>query len=211
LLLTVEELAVNELREPFHHWVRSIRLPVRKGALGEPLEPASPADEDLPESPVDEEAVSRAGDLWLEVAPELPQILERMANEATKRVDQKLSLAAKAALANEKERFRHRLKEVERAMQETTLLKLERERERLLSEMRQEALFPEFIREKERELEDLEEELGRRRHHYQELLEQLKQEQSRVLERLLPKRYKLRGRVQIFPISVEIRLPEAAR
>jgi hypothetical protein len=26
LLLTVEELAVNELREPFHHWVLEFRL-----------------------------------------------------------------------------------------------------------------------------------------------------------------------------------------
>ena len=37
LLLTIEELAVNELREPFHHWVRTVRLPIRSGALGEPL------------------------------------------------------------------------------------------------------------------------------------------------------------------------------
>ncbi len=94
-------------------------------------------------------------------------------------------------------------------MQETTLQKLEREREKLLAEMRQGALFPELVREREQELRDLEEELRRRRHHYQELLEQLQLEQGRVVERLLPKRYTLRGRVQIFPVAVEVRLREA--
>lgn len=211
LLVTVEELAVNELREPFHHWVRSVRLPVRKGTLGDPLEAVPPGDDDPPESPVEEAAVELAASLWLEVGPELPPLLERMATEATKRVEQQLGAAAKAALANEKERFRHRLKEVERAMQETTLQKLEREREKLLAEMRQGALFPELIREREQELRDLEEELRRRRHHYQELLEQLRLEQSRVVERLLPKRYALRGQVQIFPVAVEVRLREARR
>ena len=34
VLLSVEELAVNELRESFHHWVRTISFPVRKGTLG---------------------------------------------------------------------------------------------------------------------------------------------------------------------------------
>lgn len=96
-------------------------------------------------------------------------------------------------------------------MQETTLQKLERERDKLLAEMRQGALFPEFIREKERELRDLNDEVSRRRHHYQELLDQLRLEQSRVIERMLPKRYALRGRVQIFPVAVEIRLCEAHR
>jgi hypothetical protein len=42
LLLTIEELAVNELREPFHHWVRTIRLPICSGVLGKPLNRSSP-------------------------------------------------------------------------------------------------------------------------------------------------------------------------
>ena len=37
VLLSLEELAVNELRETFHHWVRTLTLPVRDGALGAPL------------------------------------------------------------------------------------------------------------------------------------------------------------------------------
>jgi SNF2-related domain/Helicase conserved C-terminal domain len=211
LLLTVEELAVNELREPFHHWVRSIRLPVRKGVLGDALDTVPPADEHYTEQPIAEAAVEQAANLWLEVGPELPPLLEQMATEATQNIERELSAQAKAALANERERFRHRLREVERAMQETTLQKLERERDKLLAEMRQGALFPEFIREKERELHDLDAEVRRRRHHYQELLDQLQLEQGRVIERLLPKRYAMRGQVQMFPVAVEIRLPEVRR
>jgi hypothetical protein len=35
LLLTVEEMAVNELRETFHHWVRTVALPIKGGVLGD--------------------------------------------------------------------------------------------------------------------------------------------------------------------------------
>src|SRR5690606_29522353 len=38
ILLTLEELAVNELRETFHHWIRTVALPVRSEALGDPLD-----------------------------------------------------------------------------------------------------------------------------------------------------------------------------
>jgi superfamily II DNA or RNA helicase len=209
LVLTVEELAVNELREPFHHWVRSVHLPVSGGGLGEPLEAVLPGDEDLPDSPVEERDIQRARDLWLEVSVELPALVRRMADEATKRFKQQLANAAQRARAAEEQRFRDRIKEVERAIRATTLQRLERERDNLLQQMRQGALFPEFIREREQQLRDLEEELRRRRQHYQELLDQLRLEQGRVVKQLLPRRYALRGSVQVFPVAVEIRLPEA--
>src|SRR5690606_11299873 len=37
VLLSVEELAVNALRETFHHWVRTIGFPIRNGRLASPL------------------------------------------------------------------------------------------------------------------------------------------------------------------------------
>lgn len=207
VLLTVEELGVNELREPFHHWVRTIRLPVRHGSLGEPLEPVLPDADGAGETPPSESTIAQAADLWLDVGPELPPVLEAAAQEATVRIEGALSQARSGALNTERERFRHRLREVERAIQETTLAKLERERDRLLVAMRQTALFPELVREKEQALRDLDDELHRRRHHYEELLTQLRSERTRVIERLVPQRYTLRGTVQVFPIAVEIRLP----
>ncbi|RME52743.1 MAG: DNA helicase [Deltaproteobacteria bacterium] len=208
LLLTVEELAVNELREPFHHWVRSLRLPIVRGRLGEPLPEVFPGDEDPSEALVSEAAVAQARDLWFEVERDLPPLLERMSAEASARITRQLGAAAREALKSEKDRFRHRIQEVERAMRETTLKKLERERDELLLQMRQGALFPELIREREEKLRDLEAELHRRRGHYQDLLGQLERERDRVIERLLPRRYTLRGGVRIFPVAVEIRLRE---
>jgi hypothetical protein len=54
-----------------------------------------------------------------------------------------------------------------------------------------------------------EEELKRRQTHFIELREQLAKERERVVERLLPARYTLRGSAQCFPVAVEIRLPES--
>ncbi len=209
LLLTIEELAVNELREPFHHWVRTIRIPIRNGNLGEPLPPTSPSTDGGPDAVPDAQTISRAADLWLELAPDLPLLIDSTASQLTSRIQGELAQARGEALHNERERFRHRLKEVERAIQETTLAKLERERDRLLAEMRQTSLFPELARETEQELRNLEDELHRRRHHYEELLAHLRVEQARVIERLVPQRYTLRGSAQVFPIAVEIRLPPA--
>ena len=52
-----------------------------------------------------------------------------------------------------------------------------------------------------------EEELERRQSHYELLREQLSRERVRVMEHLLPKRFALRGHVQVFPVAVEIRFP----
>ena len=43
LHVTVEHLAINELRETFHHWVRTVRFPAEGGRLGEPLKHESAA------------------------------------------------------------------------------------------------------------------------------------------------------------------------
>ena len=57
---------------------------------------------------------------------------------------------------------------------------------------------------------DLEQEIQIRRSRYGELKDRLEREEKRVTGSLLPQRSKLRqGGVQAFPITVEIRLPEA--
>jgi hypothetical protein len=55
------------------------------------------------------------------------------------------------------------------------------------------------------------EELQRRRGHYEELRQQLAQERERVTDHLIPKRFAMRGDAQVFPVAVEIRLPEEPR
>jgi hypothetical protein len=54
----------------------------------------------------------------------------------------------------------------------------------------------------------LEEELLRHERHYEELRDQLNRERERVVDQLLPRRYAMRGDAQVFPVAVEIRLPQ---
>ena len=62
----------------------------------------------------------------------------------------------------------------------------------------------------ERSIEDKQAELERRKHHYEDIRQQLTRERQRILEYLLPARYSLAGEAQVFPVAVEIRLPELA-
>jgi hypothetical protein len=213
VLLTVEEMAVNELRETFHHWVRTVRLPVKGGALGEAL-PHLPARElrgggDAPPEP----DVRRARAQWEEVQPEVRGLIGRMAGRLTARLTEALAGEFELEKGREVERFQQRLGELSRLIEETTTQKLEREIEELRAEADQGRLFdPERrVDEIERSIEEKQAEIRRRQSHYESLRAQLARERERVLERLLPRRYALRGAAQVFPVAVEIRLPEGER
>jgi hypothetical protein len=135
LLLTVEELAVNELREPFHHWVRTVQLPIINGSLAAPL-PHRPARMDRASNqPPTDEMVRQARDLWEDLELEVKETLRQLSQQLTTQLREQLQTAGKVALRDEKERFKTRLQEVEKAMQENTLQKLERERDALLQDM----------------------------------------------------------------------------
>ncbi|MEH2093397.1 DISARM system SNF2-like helicase DrmD [Nostoc sp.] len=208
LLLTVEELAVNELREPFHHWVRTVRFPIINSELGEIL-PHLPAGVDCPSGGQPEQiAIQQAQDLWDEISPDVREVLKNLAVDLTQQLETQLQAKRKVALKEETERFKSRLKEVEKAMKETSIEKIKKEVDELLADMQQLTFLPELRREQEERLRDLNKELELRLKHYQELLNFLQLEQSRVLEKILPKRYSLRGQAQVFPVTVEIRLPE---
>ena len=117
----------------------------------------------------------------------------------------------KEAIKAEQERFRLRLKEVNVAMSDNTIAKLTKERDNLVADLRQLSLINTDRRVQEDRLRDLEAELQRRSSHFEDLLTRLKVEQDRVLTLLLPKRYQLRQSAQVFPVAIEIRLPERAR
>lgn len=207
LLLTVEELAVNELREPFHHWVRTLRYPIQRGELGEALPHLAAGLDGVDPQAVDRVAADQASDLWDEIKPDVQDRLRQLIESLTSQIQAELATRQTVALQEESDRFKHRLKEVERAMKETTLQKLEKERDKLLEDMQQLSLIPDERRSQEDRLRDLEDEMKRRRSHYQDLAEQLKKEQTRVLTQILPKRYSLRSQAQVFPVTIEIRLP----
>ena len=213
ILLSVEEIGVNALRETFHRWVRTLALPVRDGALGEPLAhvPALTLRGALEIH--DPEERERAGDLLEGVRPGLRRWLREYRNALTERLRRRLAADGDTARRREDERYRQRQGEVSALIAQSTMARLTREIEQLGERRRQGRLFDEGERlaEIEQSIEEKQEELRRRRHHYEEIREQLRHERTRILERLLPARFALAGEAQVFPVAVEVRLPEQRR
>ncbi len=212
LLLTVEELAVNDLRESFHHWVRTLALPIRGCDLQAPLAhvPAITWRGGLPRRDPDD--TKRASLLFDEVEPAVRTHLKSYARELTTTLRTTLEVQQTAARKQEQERYQSRQAEVSSLIAETTLQKLEREIARLKAERQQGLLFSgvEKLDEIDRSIEEKGEEVARRHRHYEEVRAQLDQERRRILEQVLPRRYALAGEAHVFPVTVEIRLPGGA-
>ncbi|MDM3843960.1 MAG: hypothetical protein PT116_02690, partial [Aphanizomenon gracile PMC638.10] len=158
LLLTVEELAINELREPFHHWVRTVRFSIKNKELGETL-PHISSGEDRPgyQEP-NLSDIQQAQDLWDEISLDVKEVLKTLAIDLTQQLQRQLQEKENLALKEEKERFKNRIKEVEKAMNETSIEKITKEKNKLLDEMQQISLFAEERRQQEERLRDLEQE-----------------------------------------------------
>ena len=210
VLLSIEELAVNELRETFHRWVRTLALPVRDAEIGIPLDhvPAR-IRRDAPEVD-DPDERERAGEIIDEVSGGLRTWLRAYKDELTNRLALQLGIDGKAARGREDERYRQRQGEVSALIEQSTLARLTREIEQLRERGRQGQLFDETERlaDIERSIEEKQEELTRRRHHYEEIRDQLQRERTRILDHLLPARFAMAGSAQAFPVALEIRLPE---
>ena len=210
ILLSVEELAVNELRETFHRWVRTLTFPVYKGKLGYPLAhtPARELRNPYATAPADWE---RARDILEDVENQLKQQLNQRKLKLTEALREQLEVDGRQAHVQEDERYRQRQGEVSELIQQTTSARLEGEIQRLQQQRKQMSLFDEDNRVAtiERDIEAKQAELDRRKHHYEEIRRQLGRERKRILEHLLPARFSLTGNVQVFPVSLEIRLPEA--
>lgn len=211
LLLTVEERAVNELRESFHHWVHTLVIPIRDGELGEPLpHVAAMSLRDSRQIPSDND-IETAGDLWLDVAGGVKKVIAERAKQLTTTLRAALERDRIAAQQREQERFTSRQGELSSLIQQQTLARLEREIETLHRERQQGSLFDneDRLATLSQSLAQKEAEVARRRARYEELRTQLSRERQRVLEILIPNRYRLRGEAQVFPVAVEIRLPES--
>jgi hypothetical protein len=209
VLLSVEELAVNDLRETFHHWVRTVAFEVRRGELGATLahRPAVTMREALPTH--DERHVARARDVVEDVTPALQRFLSTHAERLTQLLRDELQAAGVTARKAEDERYRSRQGEVSTLISENTLNKLEREVTQLRHEQQQGFLFDEGARlaALERSIEEKQLEIERRRRHHDEVRQQLERERNRILNQLLPKRHAMAGAAQVFPVTIEVRLP----
>jgi len=209
VLLSVEEIGVNELRETFHHWVRTVALPVSNGAIGEPL-PHTAAASLRGGTPVtDPTLVTRASEIFDDVLPELKDFVTQHAIALTSTLADELAAAGEQAKADEDKRYASRAGEVSSLIAENTLGKLEREIAKLQAEKAQGALFDEESRLEDlaRSIEEKQAEIDRRKRHYEEVREQLERERERITRHLLPKRHAMAGDVLVFPVCVEIRVP----
>ena len=207
VLLTIEELAVNDLREPCHHWVRTIAFPVRDGKLGPPQ--PHQAARDLRGEPTagDRDA---ARDIWDDIDGDLKQHVKALTAQLSAALTARMQAAGLAVREIEQKRFARRRKELEKAIGDNQLARLSKEAAKLREKVQQLALFAEIDRDLQNRLTDLEAELALRRSHYETVQQRLKVEEKRTLEDVLPARYALRGDAQVYPISVEIRLPGGA-
>jgi superfamily II DNA or RNA helicase/DNA-binding transcriptional regulator GbsR (MarR family) len=213
VLLSVEELAVNDLRETFHHWVRTIILPVSCGALGVPLTHVTAFDLRDAQATHDHAHHEAARAIIDDNEPELKAQITRHAAALTKALKVQLDDTGKTARTEEEQRYRSRQAEVSTLIQENTLAKLEREIEKLKNDRKQGMLFEEAQRldDIDRSIEEKRAEIERRTRHHTEVKEQLDRERERILKFLLPKRYAMTGPAQVFPVSIEVRLPGGAR
>ena len=96
---------------------------------------------------------------------------------------------------------------------EPTIQKLERELEKMKGVRQQGLLFDEAARldEIDRSIEEKRAEIDRRKKHYEDVRQQLEKERERILKHLLPRRYAMAAPAQVFPVSMEIRLPGGDR
>lgn len=212
LLLSVEELAVNELRETFHHWVRTLVFPVKGGKLLAPAKhvPAVQLRADQATTAVAQD--DRARDVIDDVAQDMKKFLAAHAEHLTDALSKALVAAGADARQSEDERYRSRRGEVSALIAGNNLEKLQKEIVKLQTSRQQGLLFDREARldELDRSIEEKEAELQRRTRHYEEVRAQLDREQDRILKYLLPRRHAMVGSVQVFPVSVEVRLPGGA-
>jgi superfamily II DNA or RNA helicase len=207
VLLTVEEMAVNELREPCHHWVRTLALPVRGGALGEALPHRPPGAWAGPPTLGDRAA---ARDAWDEVEGEVKARVLSLQKQLTAGLRQRVHQAGKVVMEAERKRFERRRKELERAIGDNQLAKISADAEKLREKARQLSLFSEVNQALQKQLADLDAELALRKGHYEQVQERLAAEEARTLKQVLPLRYTLRGDARVYPIAVEVRVPGGA-
>jgi len=200
--LTVEELAVNELREPCHHWVRTIRYAVRDSKLAERL--ADVPAGDLPRGTAGD--VEAARELWDDVSKDLKRTIKTLQSDLQAQIERQISEAQVAVQQLETERFDRRIGEIQKE-RENTAKQVAREAEKQRAELKQGILFENLRTELEKQLAELEAEVTLRREHYNRWLDIMRDEKKRVLQQVLPKRYALRGEARVYPIAVEIRLP----
>lgn len=209
LILHLEEMAVNDLRETFHHWISSVRLPIIDGELGEALEHV-PSSELSKSNHCDEpDIISKARDVVEECEIDLQRFIKNHQESLTGRLIEQLDTDREVVRKEEVERFQSRQGELSAMIQQNTISNIEKQIAKIRAEINQRSLLDESYRleQMEKSLVEKQAELERRTHHYDELRDQLTRERERIINKVIPNRFKLSGKAQVFPVALEIWFP----
>ncbi|MDR9749796.1 hypothetical protein, partial [Paenibacillus taichungensis] len=110
MLLTVEEMAVNELRETFHHWTRTLALPVHGETLGQALTYLGPHHGVAATAAPTDQFVAR--ELWDALEEPVKVLLGQLRSLLSEHMRRELKAAFTQAHSHEKEAFEQRIREV---------------------------------------------------------------------------------------------------
>jgi hypothetical protein len=209
ILLSVEEIGVNHLRETFHHWVRTVAFPYADGRLGDPL-PHQPArawrEGGIRAAQSDDDT---ARDIAEDVTRSLQNWINQHRSSTTEQIRGRLNEVLELSKREEESRYRSRQAEVSELITNTTMARLEREIESLKTQRMQGLLFEqaEAFDRMDKSIEEKQEELKRQQRQHALVRDQLKRDYERIIHNVIPKRHTLSGEVLIFPLTLEIRLP----
>lgn len=209
VLLSVEEIAVNALRETFHHWVRTVAFPIVNGRLGAPLPHRTAMELRGGKSITDPSRIEAAREMIEDVGRELKSWLKTHGTYISEEVGKRLEEVGKEATKTEEARYRSRQGEVSAMISNTTMEKLNREIEALRVERQQGLLFGQAERfdQIDSSIAQKEEEVKRQKRQHEEVRDQLEKERERIVKQLLPKRHTMVGEVHVFPITLELQFP----
>jgi hypothetical protein len=210
LVLSIEEVAVNGLRETFHHWVRSLAFPIQKGKLGKVL-PHQAASALRGGTVVNDPAKIEEGrELIEDVLNDLKEWLAGYVQKLESQVQQQLATAGEEAKEKEQKRYQSRIGEVSTLITNTNIKSLEKEIEALRVERQQGLLFQQQERfdQIDKDIELKQQEVERQKRQHEEVKHALDKERERIVNRLLPNRYALAGQVHAFPLTITLHLPQ---
>jgi superfamily II DNA or RNA helicase len=206
ILLSIEELGVNNLRETFHHWVRTVAFPICKDSVGKVLldQPAVQWASGCEPSGDGDDAL--ASELILDHRKEIESWIQTYREDLQNQLTAQLKADQKSARDEAAKSFQSRAGELSELIQNNTVQRLEREIEELKIQYKQRDLFDQHEDELKKAIARKGDEIELRTRHLTEMRSALEKERERVIDRVIPKRYALGSDVAVFPVTLEVRL-----
>lgn len=209
MLLSVEELAVNRLRETFHHWVTTHMFTVENGEMKGPDNHCPPAVQGDAFVPGTERHVAKARNLAEDHEQQLGNFLKARSHQLTDVLEKRLAEDYVKADAEAKTDYQRRSGEISDLVTRTTVSALEREIADLRRMKVTRFLFDEAAEyaKIESSIAERQAEIDRRKKRHDDVRLLLEKERDRTINQLLPNRHKMDGNVFVYPVSLEIRFP----